>query len=183
MRNSIVTDFEKRHFEGKVAKHPTFGPGDTVIVHYKIREIGGEAKGGDVKKVRIQQFQGVVLRFRKGTADASFTVRKIGANGIGVERIFPLFSSNIDKIVVKSKGIVRRSRLYYLRDLAGKAARIRSSFEADMVAAKKQGQAERLSAVPETSAAGNVVVAAAAEKEAAAVEASAAKKTKKEDKT
>src|SRR5687768_1113715 len=107
MRNSIITDFEKRIFKGKVAKHPNFGPGDTVIVHYKVREIGG-----DTKKTRIQQFQGVVLRYRKGTADASFTVRKIGANGIGVERIFPLYSSNIDKVVIKSKGMVRRSRLY-----------------------------------------------------------------------
>ena len=94
---------------------PYFKSGDTVKVHVKIKE-------GD--KERIQVFQGVVIRKRKGTTNATFTVRKI-SYGIGVERIFPLHSPSIDKIEVVSRGRVRRSRLYYLRKLRGKRARIR----------------------------------------------------------
>ncbi len=94
---------------------PYFRPGDTVKVHVKIRE-------GD--KERIQVFKGVVIRKRKGTANASFTVRKV-SYGIGVERIFPLHSPNIDKIEIVSRGRVRRSRLYYLRKRRGKSARIK----------------------------------------------------------
>jgi large subunit ribosomal protein L19 len=94
---------------------PQFKPGDTVKVHVRIRE-------GD--KERIQVFQGVVIRKRKGTINSTFTVRKI-SYGIGVERIFPLHSPLIDKVELVSRGRVRRSRLYYLRKLRGKAARIR----------------------------------------------------------
>jgi large subunit ribosomal protein L19 len=95
---------------------PPFEIGDTVRVHSKIKE-------GD--KERIQVFEGVVIRWRKGGINASITVRKI-SHGVGVERIFPLHSPAVDKIEVKAKGVVRRARLYYLRDLAGKAARIKS---------------------------------------------------------
>lgn len=94
---------------------PSFAPGDTVKVHVKIRE--GE-------KERIQVFQGVVISKRKGTTGASFTVRKI-SNGVGVERIFPLHSPVVDKIEVVTHGRVRRSKIYYLRKLRGKAARIK----------------------------------------------------------
>jgi len=94
---------------------PYFKPGDTVKVHVKIRE-------GD--KERIQVFEGVVIRKRKGAASASFTVRKV-SYGIGVERIFPLHSPNIDKVEVVFRGRVRRSRLYYLRKRRGKSARIK----------------------------------------------------------
>ena len=94
---------------------PEFAPGDTVKVHVKIKE--GE-------KERIQVFQGVVIKKTKGFASARFTVRKI-SGGIGVERIFPLYSPSIDKIEVVTKGRVRRSKLYYLRNLRGKAARIK----------------------------------------------------------
>ena len=94
---------------------PDFVPGDTVKVHVKIKE--GE-------KERIQVFQGVVIRKRKGTVNASFTVRKV-SYGIGVERIFPLHSPIIDKIEVVTKGRVRRAKIYYLRKLRGKAARIK----------------------------------------------------------
>jgi len=94
---------------------PDFKPGDTVRVHAKIKE--GE-------KERIQVFQGVVIRKHKGTTGATFTVRKV-SYGIGVERIFPLHSPVIDRIEVVAKGRVRRGRLYYLRNLRGKAARIR----------------------------------------------------------
>jgi large subunit ribosomal protein L19 len=94
---------------------PDFRAGDTVKVHAKIKE-------GD--KERIQVFQGVVIRKRKGKMGATFTVRKV-SYGIGVERIFPLHSPNIDKVEIISRGKVRRGRLYYMRKLKGKAARIK----------------------------------------------------------
>ena len=93
---------------------PEFGPGDTVSVHYKVVE--GE-------KQRIQVFQGVVLQRRGGGVQETFTVRKV-SNGIGVERIFPVHSPNIDKVKVERLGRVRRSKLYYLRERKGKAARV-----------------------------------------------------------
>lgn len=94
---------------------PDFRPGDTIRVHARIKE-------GD--KERIQVFQGAVIRKRKGRTGATFTVRKI-SYGIGVERIFPLHSPNIDKVELVTKGKVRRGRLYYMRNLRGKAARIK----------------------------------------------------------
>ena len=94
---------------------PNFGAGDTVKVHVKIKE--GE-------KERIQAFQGVVISKRKGTSNATFTVRKV-SYGIGVERIFPMHSPIIDKIEVITRGRVRRAKIYYQRKLRGKAARIR----------------------------------------------------------
>ena len=94
---------------------PNFGPGDTVKVHVKIKE--GE-------KERIQAFQGVVISKRKGSSNATFTVRKV-SYGIGVERIFPMYSPVIEKIEVITRGRVRRAKIYYLRKLRGKAARIR----------------------------------------------------------
>jgi len=93
---------------------PDFRPGDTVRVYCKIKE--GE-------KERIQVFEGVCIRRRRGAAEASFTVRKM-SYGVGVERVFPLYSPQIDRVEVVSAGKVRRSRLYYLRDLTGKKARI-----------------------------------------------------------
>jgi large subunit ribosomal protein L19 len=93
---------------------PDFKAGDTVKVHVKVIE--GE-------KERIQVFQGVTIRKSRGRNRATFTVRKI-SYGIGVERTFPLHSPRIDKIEVITRGRVRRAKLYYLRDLAGKAARI-----------------------------------------------------------
>ena len=95
--------------------HPNFIPGDTVKVHVKIRE--GE-------KERIQVFQGVVISKRGGSTTATFGVRKI-SYGVGVERIFPLHSPIIDQIEVVTRGRVRRAKIYYLRKLRGKAARIR----------------------------------------------------------
>lgn len=93
---------------------PDFKAGDTVNVHYRVIE--GE-------KERIQQFKGVVLSRRGSGASKTFTVRKI-SSGIGVERIFPLFSPKIAKIEVLRRGRVRRAKLFYLRGLRGKAARI-----------------------------------------------------------
>lgn len=94
---------------------PSFGAGDTVKVHVKIKE--GE-------KERIQAFQGVVISKRQGRSNATFTVRKV-SYGIGVERIFPMHSPIIDKIEVITRGWVRRAKIYYLRKLRGKAARIK----------------------------------------------------------
>ena len=126
MKNKLITQFEKRVWTG-VKKMPDFRAGDTVRVHYKIQE------GADKSKFRIQLFEGVVIRFRNGTADGSFTVRKISAGGVGVERVFPIYSPYVDKVDVLASGIVRRARLYYLRDLAGKAARIRTKYVAKKV--------------------------------------------------
>ncbi|RLA95414.1 MAG: 50S ribosomal protein L19 [Deltaproteobacteria bacterium] len=95
--------------------HPEFRPGDTVRVHYRIQE-------GD--KERVQVFEGVVIRKRGGGTKSTFTVRKV-SYGVGVERIFPLHSPFIEKIEVVSRGKVRRSRLYYLRERSGKSARIK----------------------------------------------------------
>jgi large subunit ribosomal protein L19 len=93
---------------------PDFGPGDTVAVHSKVKE-------GD--KERIQVFEGVVIKRRGSGINQTFTVRKI-SDGIGVERIYPIHSPNIEKIVKLRSGKVRRAKLYYLRGLKGKAARI-----------------------------------------------------------
>ncbi len=104
-------------------KHPQFKAGDTVNVHYRITE-------GD--KTRIQQFKGVVLQRRGSGLTETFTVRKISA-GVGVERIFPVHSPNIDKIDVMSRGKVRRARIFYQRERQGKKARIKEALR------KKEG--------------------------------------------
>jgi large subunit ribosomal protein L19 len=109
---NIIETLEKEQMRADI---PAFGPGDTIKVHAKIKE---------GQKERIQVFQGIVIRKRKGNTGATFTVRKV-SYGIGVERIFPLHSPVIDKIEVVSRGRVRRARLYYLRKLRGKAARIK----------------------------------------------------------
>jgi large subunit ribosomal protein L19 len=94
---------------------PVFKAGDTVAVHYKIKE---------GNKERVQVFQGVVLQRRGSGATETFTVRKM-SNGTGVERIFPVGSPFIDKVDVVSRGVVRRARLFYLREAKGKAAKIK----------------------------------------------------------
>jgi len=98
---------------------PAFRPGDTIRVHVKLRE--GEA---GKEKERIQPFEGVVIKRRGHTAGASFTVRRVSF-GIGVERIFPLHSPMISSIEIVQQGDVRRAKLYYLRGLTGKSARIK----------------------------------------------------------
>jgi large subunit ribosomal protein L19 len=101
---------------------PVFRPGDTVRVNVKLREAEGEK--GEKEKERIQPFEGVVIKRRGHTAGASFTVRRVSF-GIGVERIFPLHSPMISSIQVVQQGDVRRAKLYYLRGLKGKSARIK----------------------------------------------------------
>ncbi|HEX3129741.1 MAG TPA: 50S ribosomal protein L19 [Thermoanaerobaculia bacterium] len=102
---------ESSYFRGG---KPEFAPGDTIRVHVRVKE-------GD--KERIQVFQGVVIGRRGGGTRETFTVRKI-SGGVGVERIFPFHSPIIDKIELMRRGKVRRAKLYYLRNLRGKAARI-----------------------------------------------------------
>lgn len=99
---------------------PAFRPGDEVRVHYRIRE--GE-------KERIQVFQGVVIRRKGGGLRETFTVRKV-SYGVGVERIYPVHTPKIEKLEVVSRGHVRRAKLYYLRELRGKKARLRRSQKA-----------------------------------------------------
>jgi large subunit ribosomal protein L19 len=94
---------------------PDFKPGDTVAVHYKIVE-------GD--KLRVQVFRGVIIKRRRAGARSTFTVRKTSFH-VGVERTFLLHSPRLEKVEVLAKGVVRRARLFYLRDLRGKAARVR----------------------------------------------------------
>jgi len=102
---------------------PDFRSGDTVAVHYKIKE-------GDIE--RIQVFEGVVIAKKGGGARETFIVRKV-SYGVGVERIFPLHSPLIDKIVVKRKGKVRRAKLYYLRGRSKKASRIKEKSRFDQI--------------------------------------------------
>ena len=114
MRNKYIENFEKAQIAGKTI--PEFRAGDTVSLAVAIKE--GE-------KSRIQNYEGVCISKRgQGTAQ-TITVRKIGANSIGIERIFPLYSDSIEEIKVIRRGRVRRAKLYYLRDLAGKKARIK----------------------------------------------------------
>ena len=94
---------------------PSFKSGDTITVSYKIIE---------GNKERLQSFRGVVIQIKGSGLTKMFTIRKI-SNGVGVERIFPLYSPHIDSIEVNKRGVVRRSRIYYLRELTGKKARIK----------------------------------------------------------
>jgi large subunit ribosomal protein L19 len=109
---SIISQIEKQFERDDL---PKFGSGDTIRVHYKIKE---------EDKERTQVFQGTVIGRRGSGTGATFTVRKI-SSGIGVERVFPACSPNIAKIEKVRSGVVRRAKLYYLRDLTGKSARIR----------------------------------------------------------
>ena len=102
---------------GQLAKRPAIKPGDTVKVHVKVRE-------GD--KERIQIFEGMVIGMHRGGARATFTVRKVSF-GQGVERIFPLHSPTISKVEITRSAKVRRAKLYYLRELKGKAARMKDT--------------------------------------------------------
>ena len=109
---NVIDQIEREQMRFDV---PDFRAGDTVRVHIRIIE---------GNKERVQVFQGVVIRRRNGAMNASFTVRKI-SNGVGVEKTFAMHNPRLEKIELVSRGKVRRSRLYYLRDLRGKAARIR----------------------------------------------------------
>lgn len=128
--NQLLKIVEEQ-FKDKRASFPQFKAGDTVNVHVKIKE---------GNKERIQQYQGIVLqRKNPNTNGETFTVRKV-SSGVGVERIFPILSPSIEKIELVRKGSVRRARLFYLRDKAGKGARIKedkSGMEAASAKTKK----------------------------------------------
>lgn len=134
---------------------PPFKVGDTVAVHVKVRE-------GD--KERIQVFQGLVIRRRGGGISETFTVRKI-SSGVGVERIFPVQSPLVTKVDIKSRGYVRRARLYYLRDLSGKKARLHSKVR-DLSGLISEEEAEALANASTAEEAKPEVVDVAADAEA-----------------
>lgn len=110
--HTVIAELEQAQIRPEI---PEFRPGDTLRVHVRVVE---------GSRTRIQVFQGVVIRRQGGGARETFTVRKI-SYGVGVERTFPVHSPSIDKIEVVTKGRVRRAKLYYLRSLRGKAARIK----------------------------------------------------------
>jgi large subunit ribosomal protein L19 len=114
MRNKYIQAFEDKQREGKDI--PDFRAGDTLRVAVTIKE-------GD--KTRVQNFEGVCIARRGEGSGETFMVRKIGANSVGVERIFPILSDSIESITVLRRGRVRRSKLFYLRERKGKAARIK----------------------------------------------------------
>ena len=111
--NDLIRSVTQRQLRNDI---PDFSPGDTVRVHAKVVEGTRE---------RIQVFEGVVIGKRGGDIESSFTVRRIASHSIGVERTFLVNSPRIDKIEVMRRGLVRRAKLYYLRQRTGKAARIR----------------------------------------------------------
>ncbi|APA52734.1 50S ribosomal protein L19 [Campylobacter coli] len=114
MKNKYIEQFEAKQIEGKNV--PEFRAGDTLKLAIRIKE-------GD--KTRIQNFEGICIARRGNGVDETFIVRKMGANNVGVERIFPIYSESLESITVVRKGRVRRARLFYLRDRRGKAARIK----------------------------------------------------------
>ncbi|AGZ21130.1 50S ribosomal protein L19 [Campylobacter coli] len=114
MKNKYIEQFEAKQIEGKNV--PEFRAGDTLRLAIRIKE-------GD--KTRIQNFEGICIARRGNGVDETFIVRKMGANNVGVERIFPIYSESLESITVVRKGRVRRARLFYLRDRRGKAARIK----------------------------------------------------------
>ena len=114
MRNKYIEQFEQKQIEGR--NIPEFRAGDTVRVAVRIKE---------GNKERVQNYEGVCIAIRGQGTGRTFIVRKMGANSVGVERIFPLYSDSIESIEVVRRGRVRRAKLFYLRDLKGKAARIK----------------------------------------------------------
>ncbi|MBA1437886.1 MAG: 50S ribosomal protein L19 [Epsilonproteobacteria bacterium] len=114
MRNKYIENFEKAQVADK--NIPDFRAGDTIRLAVTIKE-------GD--KTRVQAYEGVCIARRGQGTGETITVRKIGANGVGIERIFPIYSDSINEIKVVRRGRVRRAKLFYLRNLAGKAARIK----------------------------------------------------------
>lgn len=112
MTNPIIQQIEAEQMTKEI---PAFAPGDTVIIQVKVKE-------GD--RQRLQAYEGVVIRKRNRGLNSAFTVRKI-SSGVGVERTFQTYSPLVDSITVKRRGDVRKAKLYYLRSLSGKAARIK----------------------------------------------------------
>ncbi len=131
---NIIQILETEQMQAFSKNIPDFSPGDTVVVQVKVKE--GE-------RVRLQSFEGVVIAKRNRGLNSAFTVRKI-SHGVGVERVFQTYSPIIDSIEVKRHGEVRRAKLYYMRELSGKAARIREKLKKT----NKNGTAQANDAAP-----------------------------------
>ena len=125
--NNLLNEFESAQAERKL---PEFGPGDTVIVNVKVKEGNRE---------RVQAYEGVVIAIKNAGLNSAFTVRKI-SHGYGVERVFQTHSAIIESVKVKRRGAVRAGKLYYLRGLEGRAARIREDLAA-VAKAKNEAKA------------------------------------------
>ena len=123
MSNKIIQALETEFMQNAKAM-PAFGPGDTVVVQVKVKE--GE-------RARLQSFEGVVIAKRNRGYNSAFTVRKI-SHGIGVERVFQTYSPTVESVEVKRRGQVRRAKLYYMRELSGRAARIKEKLPQKLVA-------------------------------------------------
>ena len=127
MRHSAIEYVESKNLRKEVID---FRTGDSVRVHWKVKE--GE-------KERVQAFEGIVIRKKRGYNRSTFTVRKVSF-GVGVERIFPLHSPRYEKIEILSRGSVNRNRLFYLRNLKGKASRVETQEDAEMRRATSAGK-------------------------------------------
>jgi large subunit ribosomal protein L19 len=133
MSNKIIQSIEADMMQSRKPM-PPFVPGDTVVVQVKVKE--GE-------RVRLQSFEGVVIAKRNRGYHSSFTVRKI-SHGVGVERVFQSYSPTVDSVQVKRQGHVRRAKLYYMRELSGRAARIK-----EKLSGKSNGKTEPAANLPE----------------------------------
>src|SRR5512138_3307979 len=133
--NTLLQQFETEQVQREL---PVFGPGDTVVVNVKVKEGNRE---------RIQAYEGVVIGRKNAGLNSSFTVRKI-SHGYGVERVFQSHSAAIDSVEVKRRGAVRAGKLYYLRELEGRKARIKAAAEAAAAAAAEPAAAEAEPAAP-----------------------------------
>ena len=133
--NTLIQQFEAEQVQRTL---PTFGPGDTVVVNVKVKEGNRE---------RVQAYEGVVIAKKNAGLNSSFTVRKI-SHGYGVERVFQSHSPTIDSVEVKRRGAVRAGKLYYLRGLQGKKARIKEDLSA-VAKAKAEAKAAAAAAAAE----------------------------------
>ena len=131
--NTLLQDFEKEQSQREL---PEFGPGDTVVVNVKVKEGNRE---------RVQAYEGVVIGKKNAGLNSSFTVRKI-SHGYGVERVFQTHSATIDSLQVKRRGAVRAGKLYYLRGLEGKKARIKEDLSATAKAKNERARANEAAA-------------------------------------
>ena len=116
-RNTLIQQIDREQTDAK--QIPDFSPGDTLVVQVKVK---------DGERERLQAFEGVVIAKRNRGISSAFTVRKI-SHGVGVERTFQEYSKQVDSVIVKRRGDVRQAKLYYLRDLAGRKARITEKLE------------------------------------------------------
>ncbi len=138
--NALIREIEEKYMPSE-EKIPEFKPGDTVRVHVKVKERNKE---------RIQVFEGIVIRIKGSGTGKTFTVRKV-SYGVGIERIFPFACPSIEKVEVVKRGKVRRAKLYYLRELKGKAAKIREIKEWEIMKREKESQAAKKAKQEETS--------------------------------